>query len=124
MGRIFMANFYQQNQQIHGTQVNADVADLRGAFLPGGADVHELLRDLRTIADGLRAAQERGLLDRTAAGAAEVEVRAAIQELGSGEARTAGARVERAVKVLQAAAPIAAIAGTLTSVWHSLAGGA
>jgi hypothetical protein len=121
-----MANFYQHGQQVHGNQVNTDFADLRGAALPVPGRVgqpDEVMSELRAVLDGLRRAAELGLVDRAAADAVAGEIDGAIGALNSGASGAATGRVEKAVKALQAAAPVAVIAGALSSVWGALSGG-
>lgn len=120
-----MANFYQQGQHVSGNQVNAEFADLRGATLGSGrADGStEAENDLRAIVDAVRKAAELGLLDSSAADAVNTEIRGAIGDIEAGATPVAASRVEKAIKVLQAAAPVAVIAGTLSSAWGALAGG-
>jgi hypothetical protein len=120
-----MANFYQQGQHVHGAQVNSEFADLRGATF-GDTGQHrdsaDVLKELNTILDAMRKATEMGLVDRSSAAVVTKELDAAMVDLRGGTSRAAADRLEKAIKVLQAAAPIATIAGTLTSVWGSLSG--
>ncbi|MBM2620327.1 hypothetical protein JIG36_32920 [Actinoplanes sp. LDG1-06] len=122
-----MATFYQEGQNVHGNQVNADSVDLRGADLgvaSGPGNREESARDIEAVLAVLRRAAENGLVGRADADRAAGELGAAANEARSGNTGGAATRVERAVRILQAAAPMAAIAGTLTSVWGNLAGSA
>lgn len=83
----------------------------------------EVMSELRAVLDGLRRAAELGLVDRAAADAVAGEIDGAIGALSSGASGAATGRVEKAVKALQAAAPVAVIAGALSSVWGALSGG-
>ena len=120
-----MATFNQQGQHVH-SQVNSDFADLRGATL--GTVSPDVTRtapeDLRAALRAVRRAGDSGLVDAGVADAVSFEIEEALLDLGKNDPPSASARVRKAVGFLQAAAPVAAIAGTLATVWGSISGGA
>lgn len=120
-----MATFDQRGQTVGGNQVNADSVDLRGADLRAGVragDRDESVRDIEAVLAVLHRAARDGLIDPAAADRAAGELGSASADVQRGNPAAAATRVERAVKVLESAAPMAAIAGTLASVWQSISG--
>lgn len=106
-----------------GSQILADFADLRGATFGVGATNHDVaVQDLQQVSAALDAAAKHGLLDPKTSDSVRTEIDQAITGAERGDIKEASDRVRKATGILQVAAPMAAIAGTLMTVWSNLSG--
>ncbi|MFG1776765.1 hypothetical protein ACGFIR_02745 [Micromonospora sp. NPDC049051] len=121
-----MAKFDQRDQQVHGGQFNADKIDLRNAVferVPDAAGQAEVIRRLGLVLSAVEQAVSSGALDPQTGLSIAGDLRGAARSLAEDNRTDASRRMRRAIDVLQATAPLAAIGGALATIWNTVGGG-
>jgi hypothetical protein len=125
VGESAMVTINQDNARIQN-QFVADLLELNGMSFSGSADGEgaSVLEQLRKTESSVGAAVKLGHLSTEDGATLTKALRGAIDSMQAGDVRSASEKVEQASRVLQVAAPLAAIGAALVSVWRGLSGGA